>query len=138
MKFLRIFLFTAIALLAVNCATPGRLVEYHVIDFRPYINDGFRIYSSECPVVHEQLGDIQVVITPAVAKVVDDKKRRGTFDDAVYSKGLSGQFENLKNKDLLDPIVNIAKEMGGNGIAMLSVSFDGFKWHVKGTVVLTE
>lgn len=109
-------------------------MSYQVTDFRPYLEAGFNIYNGECPSEHKQLGEIQVEITPGVVK--ERKTQNGKYNDAIYSKGFVGQFEHMSDKDLLDPIVSIANEMGGNGIALLNVRFDGVKWHVKGTAVL--
>ena len=126
------------ALAVASCSAP-RLIEVHMADFRPYEEIGFSFYAGECLEPHRQLGMIHVEITPGTMK--KDKRpkqqKQGRFEDPVYSKGvLSGRIEVLTGKDILDPMMSAAKEMGGNGIAHLEIRYDGVKYHARGTAVL--
>ncbi len=137
MKSLKILTYIIFTFATISCGTTGRLINSHIMDFRPYWEHGFNIYTGECLSNHSQLGIIQVDITPGIVKV-EKKAQQSNFEDPVYSGVGLNKFEALGDHDLLDPVVAIAKEMGGNGIAHLEVKFDGTRYHIKGTAILIE
>lgn len=146
---IKALIFITAALTVASCSAPmmlefERSITVYAVDFRPYVESGFFFYTDECPGPHRQLGTIRVEIHPATVTKKDNppkRPKRGRYDDSVYSKrdvSYHTETEVLASKDLLDPIMSAAKEMGGNGIAHLEIRYDDRKYYVRGTAVLCK
>lgn len=111
MKKLYYFAFTIIIVLAItSCAvtTPYEENRY-ILDFRPYIDQGFRIYSTS--IINEPydcLANISLEIIPGT-------KKEPASDIAIFNNKTKVNMK-ISPDELLERFVKYAKDLGANGI----------------------
>lgn len=108
-------LIIAVSLFAACAAIPDYV---SIVDYRPYLTEGFRIYSSDAvPFEYDCLADI------AIDKyAVRQDPASGTY--AVNGERIPSDNDYIKHDEVLAEFVERAKSMGANGIIGLHIKFD--------------
>lgn len=112
-------LIIAVSLFAACAAIPDYV---SIVDYRPYLTEGFRIYSSDAvPFEYDCLADI------AIDKYAIRRDQKNPMNRAVYAvngEKISGANEYISHDEVLAEFVERAKSMGANGIIGLHIKFD--------------
>ena len=86
-----------------------------IVDYRPYLEEGFRIYSSDAvPFEYDCLADI----------AIDKYAVRASAAYAVNGERIPSDNDYITHDEVLAEIVERAKSMGANGIIGLHIRFD--------------
>lgn len=114
------FLIITFASLIASCAA---IPDYmSIVDYRPYLTEGFRIYSSDAvPFEYDCLADI------SIDKYAIRRDQKNPMNRAVYAvngEKISGANEYISHDEVLAEFVERAKSMGANGIIGLHIKFD--------------
>lgn len=122
------FLVIAAVLFTACAAIPDYI---SIVDYRPYLEEGFRIYSSDAvPFEYDCLADI------AIDKyAVRQDCASATY--AVNGERIPSDNDYITHDEVLAEFVERAKSMGANGIIGLHVKFDrrtGY-YNITGTAV---
>ena len=111
-------------LMLVGCSiskTSPRSYLQAFVDFRPYLQDGFRIYTTPYAGKCIALGELSIYVTP-------ERKEIRYDDTAMYDAvvedwyGTSYGYEFIDTSELLADVVKRAKELGANGLSNLEIS----------------
>lgn len=126
------FLIITFASLIAACAAMPDYVS--IVDYRPYLEDGFRIYSSDAvPFEYDCLADISI----------DKYAVRQDRANAIYAvngERIPNDNNYLTHNEVLAEFVDRAKEMGANGIIGLHIKFDrrtGY-YSITGTAIIIK
>lgn len=112
------FIYTiAIAIIASSCGVlkpTERTVDLYFADYREFAEEGFLISPDSYTYDFESLGEIEMVITPAIKKYGEegDYGPRGTFLD----------YEEISHNELVKLAVEEAKKMGADAIVNFSIT----------------
>lgn len=110
------FLIITFASLLAACAAIPDYVS--IVDYRPYLEEGFRIYSSDAvPFEYDCLADI------AIDKYAV-RQDRASATYAVNGERIFSENDYISHNEVLAEIVERAKSMGANGIIGLHIKFD--------------
>lgn len=118
-----------VTLLFAACAAMPDYVS--IVDYRPYLAEGFRIYSSDTvPFEYDCLADISID-KYALRQIPVS----GTY--AVNGERIPSDNDYLTHNEVLAEFVDRAKGMGANGIIGLHIKFDrrtGY-YNITGTAI---
>lgn len=110
------FLIITFASLLSACAAIPDYVA--IVDYRPYLAEGFRIYSSDAvPFEYDCLADIEID-----KYAVRQDRANATY--AVNGERIPSDNDYITHDEVLAEIVERAKSMGANGIIGLHIRFD--------------
>lgn len=115
------------AILAASCgvATHTRVTEAAFTDYRPYTSAGFFLSPDPYPGAFDALGEVTVIVTPAILPRTQTKIRKAsTFSDGVYSNATTTSsyvYEDVNAEDLLEEAVKLAKERGADGLVDIDI-----------------
>ena len=108
-------LIIAVSLFAACAAIPDYV---SIVDYRPYLEDGFRIYSSDAvPFEYDCLADISID-----KYAVRQDRANATY--AVNGERIPSDNDYITHDEVLAEFVERAKSMGANGIIRLHIKFD--------------
>lgn len=123
------FLIITFASLLSACAAIPDYVS--IVDYRPYLEEGFRIYSSDAvPFEYDCLADI------AIDKYAV-RQDRASATYAVNGERIPSDNDYITHDEVLAGFVERAKSMGANGIIGLHIKFDrrtGY-YNITGTAI---
>lgn len=112
-------LIIGLAVIVSSCAVTGYNESRYMLDFRPYADGGFKIYSA--PFINEPydcLADLTLEVTPGSSKEkvsgIAINGQPGVFTQRVSYK--------ISTNDMLKKFVQYAKDAGANGIINLKMS----------------
>lgn len=110
-------LLAALILCSCSVMTHQRYVSTMFLDFRPYTEAGFFISPNPYTGEFSPLGEINIVVQPALQRRAQQIK--GSFSDGLYaaSTGSPVVQEEIFSEELLEMAVKAAKEKGANGIS---------------------
>lgn len=121
-----------VTLLFAACAAIPDYVS--IVDYRPYLEDGFRIYSSDAvPFEYDCLADISI----------DKYAVRQDRANAIYAvngERIPSKNDYITHDEVLAEFVERAKSMGANGIIGLHITFDrrtGY-YNITGTAIIIK
>ena len=110
------FLIITFASLIASCAAIPDYVS--IVDYRPYLAEGFRIYSSDAvPFEYDCLADISI----------DKYAVRQDRANAIYAvngERIPSDIDYITHDEVLAEFVERAKSMGANGIIGLHIKLD--------------
>lgn len=126
------FLIITFASLIASCAA---IPDYmSIVDYRPYLAEGFRIYSSDAvPFEYDCLADISF----------DKYAVRQDRANAIYAvngERIPSKNDYITHDEVLAEFVERAKSMGANGIIGLHIKFDrrtGY-YSITGTAIIIK
>lgn len=124
-------LIIAVSLFAACAAIPDYV---SIVDYRPYLTEGFRIYSSDAvPFEYDCLADISI----------DKYAVRQDRANAIYAvngERIPSDNDYITHDEVLAEFVERAKSMGANGIIGLHIKFDrrtGY-YSITGTAIIIK
>mgnify|MGYP001518951208 FL=1 len=123
---------TLLVIATVLFAACAAIPDYvFIVDYRPYLAEGFRIYSSDAvPFEYDCLADISID-----KYWVRQDSASGTY--AVNGERIPSDNDYITHDEVLAEFVDRAKAMGANGIIGLRIRFDrrtGY-YNITGTAV---
>ena len=118
----RLFILLIAGVMLASCSVytaTSRKVYSTFVDFRPFIEDGFQIYTSDCYVKHSQLGELAMFVIPEFKEI--HYYETDEYDAIIYDFDATYGYEFINTNELLLEAVNKAKELGANGISHLKI-----------------